>query len=82
MPNVNKADGGAMSSGPADPFDLASIRLDPNAAEAAGVEKLLLTVPVRKPHKQDYFRVHPGEAFRRRRPSSKSERQTRTKPTS
>jgi hypothetical protein len=67
MPNANKANAGGMSNGPAsipDPFDLAAIRLDPNAAEAAGVEKLLLTVPVRKPHKQDYFRVHPGEAFR------------------
>jgi hypothetical protein len=65
MPNATKAGDGAVSSGPAsDPFDLASIRLDPNAAEAAGVEKLLLTVPVRKPHKQDYFRVHPDAAFR------------------
>jgi hypothetical protein len=61
---ANKAGGGTMSSDPLDPFNLSSIRLDPNAAEAAGVEKLLLTVPVRKPHKQDYFRVHPNKAFR------------------
>jgi hypothetical protein len=42
-----------------DPFDLASLRLDQNFAETVGVKKLLRTVPVRRPNKQDFVRVHP-----------------------
>jgi hypothetical protein len=42
-----------------DPFaDLASLRLDQSYTEIAGVKKRLTTVPVRKPGKQDYVRVH------------------------
>jgi hypothetical protein len=47
-----------------DPFDLANLRLAQNYNETAGVRKLLRTVPVRKPHKQEYIRVHPDPAFR------------------
>jgi hypothetical protein len=39
------------------PFDVASLRLDPSYAESVGVRKLLTTVPVRKPNKQDFVRV-------------------------
>lgn len=46
------------------PFDPASLRLDQNFAETVGVKKLLTTVPVRKPGKQDFVRVHPDHAFR------------------
>jgi hypothetical protein len=46
------------------PFDPASLRLDQNFAETAGVKKLLTTVPVRKPNRQDYVRVHPDVAYR------------------
>jgi hypothetical protein len=49
---------------PADPFDLANLRLEQNFAETVGVKKLLRTVPVRKPNKQDYVRVHPGADYR------------------
>jgi hypothetical protein len=43
-----------------DPFsDLSSLVLDQDYAQTAGVKKLLRTVPVRKPNKQDFFRVHP-----------------------
>src|SRR5690606_13572376 len=33
-------------------------------ASAVGVKKALLTVPVRKPSKEWYVRVHPDEAYR------------------
>jgi hypothetical protein len=47
-----------------DPFDLANLRLAQNYNEIAGVKKLLRTVPVRKPNKQEYVRVHADPAFR------------------
>jgi hypothetical protein len=47
-----------------DPFDLNNLRLDQSFVETAGVEKLLTTVPVTKPHDQEWFRVHPDPAYR------------------
>lgn len=47
-----------------DPFDLTNLRLDSNFAATAGVKKLLLTVPVKKPNKQEFVRVHPDPSFR------------------
>ena len=47
-----------------DPFDLASLRLNPSFVETAGVKKLLTTVPVRRPNKQEYVRVHPSHDYR------------------
>jgi len=52
------------ASPPADPFDLANLRLSQNFNEAAGVKKLLRTVPVRKPNRQDFIRVNPSPAYR------------------
>jgi hypothetical protein len=49
---------------PPDPFDLAALRLDQSFVETAGVKKLLTTVPVGKPHKQDWIRVHRDRAYR------------------
>jgi hypothetical protein len=49
---------------PTDPFDLANLRLDQSFVESAGVKKLLTTVPVRKPNRQDFVRVHPGAEYR------------------
>ena len=47
------------------PFDPASLRLDQSfAADTVGVKKLLTTVPVRKPSRQEFVRVHPESAFR------------------
>jgi hypothetical protein len=48
----------------ADAFDLAKLRLGQNFAEAIGVRKALLTVPVRKPDRQWFVRVHPDPAYR------------------
>jgi len=47
-----------------DPFDLASLRLNPSFLETAGVKKLLTTVPVKKPSPQDFIRVHPAPEYR------------------
>ena len=40
------------------------MRLDQSFAETVGVKKLLTTVAVRKPNKQDYVRVHTDPAYR------------------
>lgn len=46
------------------PFDPAALRLDQSFADTVGVKKLVTTVPVRKPNKQDFVRVHPDPSFR------------------
>jgi acetoin utilization deacetylase AcuC-like enzyme len=46
------------------PFDPTRLRLSQNFAESVGVKKALLTIPVRKPGRQDFIRVHPEEAYR------------------
>jgi hypothetical protein len=38
-------------------------------AESCGVKKLLTTIPVRKPHPQDFVRVHPDAAYRENFPA-------------
>lgn len=48
----------------ADPFDLASLRLGQDFASAVGVERLITTVPVRKPTKEWFVRTHPDPAYR------------------
>jgi len=47
-----------------DPFDLASLRLNPSFTETAGVKKLRTTVPARKPSAQDFVRVCADPAYR------------------
>jgi hypothetical protein len=47
-----------------DPFDLASLRLKSSFLESAGVQKLLTTVPSRRPNPQDWVRVHPSPEYR------------------
>jgi hypothetical protein len=44
-----------------DPFRPENLRLSQSALHVAAAKKLLTTVPVRKPHKQDFVRVHPTE---------------------
>jgi hypothetical protein len=46
------------------PFDPAALRLDQSYADTVGVKKLLTTVPVRKPNRQDFVRVHPAPEYR------------------
>jgi hypothetical protein len=47
-----------------DPFDPAALRLDQAFTDAVGVKKLLTTVPVRKPNRQDFVRVHSDPKYR------------------
>jgi hypothetical protein len=47
-----------------DPFDIASLRLNPSFLETAGVKKLTTTVPARRPSPQDFVRVRAEPEFR------------------
>jgi hypothetical protein len=47
-----------------DPFDLARLRAPADYEADAQVKKLLTTVPVRRPHRQEWIWVHPSEHFR------------------
>ena len=49
---------------PPDPFNPAALRLDADYGAGIGVRKVVSTVPVRTPGKQDWFRVRPGEDWR------------------
>lgn len=47
-----------------DPFDPAALRLSPDFTANIGVRKALLSIPVRKPDRSWFVRVHPEEAYR------------------
>jgi hypothetical protein len=47
-----------------DPFDVRRLRLSQDFTATVGLKKALLTVPVRKPSRQDFIRVHPDESMR------------------
>jgi hypothetical protein len=44
--------------------DLSALKLDQSFTVSVGVKKLLKTVPVRKPNRQDFTRVHPAPEYR------------------
>jgi hypothetical protein len=46
------------------PFDPASLRLGQDYSANLGVKKALVTIPVRKPDKAWFIRVHPAEEYR------------------
>jgi hypothetical protein len=48
----------------ADPFNPKNLRVNQSFIDSAGVKKLLTTVPVHKPKKQDFIRVHPEADYR------------------
>jgi hypothetical protein len=55
----------AVKTNPApDPLDPAALRLDQSYPDTVGVKKLLTTVPVRKPNRQEFVRVHPDPSYR------------------
>lgn len=54
------------TNNPINVFDFAAIRLPPNFEREAGVRKQLTLVPVRKPRKQEWFRVHSDPEYRAR----------------
>jgi hypothetical protein len=47
-----------------DPFDPASLRLPQDFTASMGVRKALLSVPIRKPDKSWFVRVHPDPSYR------------------
>ena len=54
----------AEREAPLNPFDPKRLRLPQNFADAVGVKKALLTVPVRKPAKEWFVRTHSSEDYR------------------
>jgi hypothetical protein len=54
----------AAPASPPDPFNAEALRLPPDFEQTAGVKKVLADVPVRSPHSQEWFCVHPDPAFR------------------
>jgi len=54
----------AQVSTPATPlFNLAALRLPSNYGATLGVKKVLAAVPIRKPRRGEFFRVHPDEKW-------------------
>jgi hypothetical protein len=47
-----------------DPFDVQRLRQEPDDDAALGVRELLVSIPYRKPSKEQFVRVHPDTAFR------------------
>ena len=62
--NENPTGSASVPEPPPDPFDPENLRLSQDFASRVGVKKRLLTIPVRKPDRQSFFRVHPDEAYR------------------
>jgi hypothetical protein len=48
----------------ADPFDISRLRLSQDFVAAAGVKKVLNTIPCRKPSKEWFVQTHPDPSFR------------------
>jgi hypothetical protein len=60
----SSVNGSANQPAAPDPFDVESLRLPPDAGASFGVERMLVTVPVKKPDKTWFVRVHPDPAYR------------------
>ena len=69
MENVSKkkqtksSDDNSISVNIPNLIDVKDLRLSQDFGAMAGVKKRIMTVPVRKPNRQDFVRVHPGEDF-------------------
>ena len=68
-PDGCRSGGGETSSSveivaaePLDPFDTERLRTT-EGLDDIGVESVLLTVPVRRPGRAEFFRVHPDPAY-------------------
>ncbi len=62
---VSNSDANDQPNNPApDPFDLESLKLSQDFSAAIGVKKVITTVPCRKPNRQEFVRVRPGEDWR------------------
>ena len=47
-----------------DPFNPANLRLSQNFSNSVGVKKAFISIPVRKPNRQEFVRVHADEDYR------------------
>lgn len=47
-----------------DPFDPENLKIKTDFASTIGVQKVITTIPVRKPDRQQFVRVHPDPAYR------------------
>ncbi len=45
-------------------FDISKLRLSQNFGDIVGARKLVTTIPVRKPSRQEFIRVHPSDDYR------------------
>ena len=61
---VQSGEQGAAPSAKGSGISLEQLRLSQDFAANLGVKKAILTVPVRKPNRQWFIRVHPGEDWR------------------
>mgnify|MGYP000858041556 FL=1 len=61
---AESADEPSILSEPPDPFDPQRLRLSQDFAADLGVKKAMLTLLVRKPSKEWWFRTHPGNEYR------------------
>jgi hypothetical protein len=59
-----KVDTATRLDAPPDPFNPALLRLSQAFGGSIGVRKVLITVPCRKPNRQEFIRVRPGEDWR------------------
>ena len=63
-PHLVSTDDQASEQVAPNPFDPDRLRIDLSFSEGVGVKKALITIPVKKPSRQDFIRVHPSAAFR------------------
>ena len=52
-----------MSSNSVNPFDPKNLVLSQNFADMIGVKKAVITIPVRKPNRQEFVRTHPDQSY-------------------
>jgi hypothetical protein len=52
-----------MSPSNQNPFDPSALALSQNFSEMVGVKKAVVTIPVRKPNRQEFIRVHPDLGY-------------------
>ena len=58
------SDSDSTAPQPAGSLDLSQLRLSQDFGTSLGVKKAIITVPVRKPHKQWFIRTHPSDEYR------------------
>lgn len=62
--NLSMPVANGKSTATSDPFDISRLRLSQDFVAAAGVKKVLNTVPCRKPSKEWFVQTHPDPVYR------------------